>query len=396
MTHRRSSPRPSIDRETIETLAREQRPPAVSLFLPTIQAGPETRQNPIRFKNLLGEAEERLRAKGFSPQEVGEFCARARELVHDNDFWQHQARGLAVFFDRESFQTFALPHEPAEVSVVDDRAYIQPLLPFLDGSGRFHVLALSQKRVRLFAGDRFGLEEMDVDLPENLEAVVGGEIEESSLQHHTSQSRAGRTGGQQAQFHGQGKGDDDRLGEIRRFLQAVDAAVRDALVDGGANPPLVVAATEPLLGHYLGGSHYPNLVENGIEGNPDRAEAHDLHEPAWQRVEDVFAESRREALRRFEELAGTDRTAEALEEIVLDASFGRVEKLFVARDADVWGSFDTESGEVEVHEKRGPRDRNLIEEAALQTLRHGGEVFTVSPESLPGTDADHAAAIRRY
>ncbi|MDY0222574.1 MAG: hypothetical protein RBR67_15690 [Desulfobacterium sp.] len=44
----------------------------ISLFMPTHRAGRETEQNPIRFKNLLREVEERLSAKGLRTTEVQE------------------------------------------------------------------------------------------------------------------------------------------------------------------------------------------------------------------------------------------------------------------------------------------------------------------------------------
>ena len=39
----------------------------VSIFLPTHRAGPEIRQDPIRLKNLLKQAESRLIALGHKP-----------------------------------------------------------------------------------------------------------------------------------------------------------------------------------------------------------------------------------------------------------------------------------------------------------------------------------------
>jgi len=50
-----------IDRDYIvDLLSAEPGTPRVSLFMPTHRSGPETRQDPICFKNLLGEAESEL------------------------------------------------------------------------------------------------------------------------------------------------------------------------------------------------------------------------------------------------------------------------------------------------------------------------------------------------
>jgi len=72
----------------------------VSLFMPTHRAGRETEQDPIRFKNLLREAEERLMGKGLRSPEVQEIVKRPQLLLQDQGFWQRQSDGLAVFFPK--------------------------------------------------------------------------------------------------------------------------------------------------------------------------------------------------------------------------------------------------------------------------------------------------------
>lgn len=61
----------SIDE--IKTLVENTQSPCVSLYMPTQKAGPETRQNPIRFKNLIREAEERLTEMGMDDAKANDF-----------------------------------------------------------------------------------------------------------------------------------------------------------------------------------------------------------------------------------------------------------------------------------------------------------------------------------
>jgi hypothetical protein len=70
----------------------------VSLFMPTHRAGRETEQNPIRFKNLLREAEDRLLATGLRSPDVREILKPAQRLLQESGFWRNQSHGLAVFF----------------------------------------------------------------------------------------------------------------------------------------------------------------------------------------------------------------------------------------------------------------------------------------------------------
>ena len=61
------------------------------------RAGVETLQNPVRCKNLLRQAEERLLAGGLRPLQAQELLEPVQQLFADFDFWQHQNDGLALF-----------------------------------------------------------------------------------------------------------------------------------------------------------------------------------------------------------------------------------------------------------------------------------------------------------
>ncbi len=127
----------------------------VSLYTPTHRHIPETEQDPIRFKNLLREAEERLIASGLSAREVRELLQPAQKLLEDASFWKFQSDGLALFLSANLFRTYCLPFGFTEMTVVTNRFHLKPLLQVLTGDGRFFILALSQKQVRLLEGTAY-------------------------------------------------------------------------------------------------------------------------------------------------------------------------------------------------------------------------------------------------
>ncbi len=73
----------------------------MSVFMPTARAGAEIQQGPIRFKNLLKEAESRLEAQEIRKPEIEALLNPAQERLQDDSFWQHQADGLAFFLARD-------------------------------------------------------------------------------------------------------------------------------------------------------------------------------------------------------------------------------------------------------------------------------------------------------
>ena len=70
-----------FDRPDLDNLLKTQAGPCVSIFLPTERAGREVQQNPIRLKNLLKEAEHRLKDLGV--RGVESITKPAHDLVTD-------------------------------------------------------------------------------------------------------------------------------------------------------------------------------------------------------------------------------------------------------------------------------------------------------------------------
>lgn len=387
-----------LSRDDLRTLLEVAEGPALSIFLPTERRGAETQQNPIRFKNLLRQAESQLTEYGSSHAGADKAAVEAlleplRRMVDDHELWQHQSDGLAVFRTREFLRTHRLPERFAESVVVNDRFYLKPLFTLLRGDGRFYVLALSLNHVRLFEASRYQIEEIDLgpEVPRSLEEVVGAEVDEVHLQVH---SRAGGSRGAKSPiFHGQGGGEDDQKEEVRRFFHRVDQAIQGYLED--RNAPLVLAAVEVQIPIYREASALPHVMHEGVIGNPDNVRPEELHERAWDLVRPVLLARREQDVERFQDMSGSARVSHRLDEVLPAAFDGRVETLFVADDQSEWGRFDPEKREIQFLHEPGPGSDDLLDLAAVRTFVNGGTVYALDPAKLPKPHQP-VAAIFRY
>ncbi|HTL89430.1 MAG TPA: hypothetical protein VL134_08505, partial [Leptolyngbya sp.] len=148
--------------EQVKSLIEQPKSWSVSIYMPTIVAGAETRQNEIRFKNLIKEAQHQLQDNGLSEDDANEFLRPLTEAIDDVEFWQHQDQGLAMFVADGFYRYYKVPCDVPQLVVVSDQFHLKPLLPLLTGGGTFYLLELSQKQVRLFEGDRTRLREVQV------------------------------------------------------------------------------------------------------------------------------------------------------------------------------------------------------------------------------------------
>ena len=380
-----------LSKRKLEELTGKPKGPCASIFLPTHQTGVDTRQDPIRLKNLLGEAREKLVARGLRTTEADAILEPAQGLPEDELFWRHQADGLALFLSPNEFHSYRLPLSFEELIVITDRYHLKPLLPLLAGDGRFYVLALSQNEVRLLGASRYGVDEVELgdDVPESLADALKFDDPERQLQFHTGSSGGGG-GGRAAVFHGHGA-EDDSKDHILRYFRKIDRGLREVLK--GQEAPLVVAGVDYLLPIYREANTYPGLVEEGTTGNPEELSAEELHERAWKIVGPRFSEARQEAAERYAELAGTGRTSTDPREVVLAAYYGRVHTLFAAFGVRRWGDFDPGAGEVDLHDEPEAGDGDLLDFAAVQTVLNGGAAYVMDPAEVPG-GADVACVFR--
>jgi hypothetical protein len=383
--------------DQIKGLAQQTQSPSISIFMPTHRSGQDTQQDPIRFKNLLREAELDLLDRGIGPREVTALLQPAQALSGEAYFWQHQRDGLALFIAPGDFHYYHLPFHVEELLVIAQTYYVKPVLPLFTNNGHYYILAISQNEVRLFVGTRHSVGQIDLPdgTPESLDEALRFDDPEKQLQFHSGTSPSTSQGGIRAgMFHGQGPGDEEQKDRIERYFNLVDAALKEIFRQEKA--PLILAGVDYLLPIYRKVSEYTNIIEAGITGSPEHLLPEELQEQAWPIVEPYFRQEMDEVIAQYQEFASTDKATDNIREVVAAAFYGRVDKLLLTVDTPVWGIFDPDTGKV-MHYQAGQSkedDLALLDFAAMQTLQKDGSVYALSQEEMPTSSP--IAAILRY
>ena len=373
------------------TLTTASNPTCISIYAPIERLGVETQQNQIRLNNLLRQVEEKWVALGLRGQDVKDLLQPIHNLDND-DFWRHQSDGLAIFLSPNFFRYYCLPITFPELTVVADRFHIKPLLQLMSGDGTFYVLALSQNQVRLFQGTHYHINEIELtDVPTDMAAALQYDNPEKSLQLHTG-SPKGSSRDRTAIFHGQGGGSEEHKDDLLRYLREVNNSLESFLKNQQA--PLILAGVDYLLPIYHEVNTYSHLLPDGISGNPETLPLEELHAQAWQIVQPYFDLAKESTISHYQELQGSEQTANTIEKVVPAAYFERVETLFIPIGENVWGVFDRDQNSVQIHSQREVGDEDLIDLAALHTLTNGGTVYAVEQEDIPEHQA--IAAVLRY
>jgi hypothetical protein len=385
-----------LSKNEIKTLLEKHEGLCVSIFLPTSRGGVDSQQDELRLRHQIRDTENRLLLENLRSTEVEKLLEPFNALLEDGGFWSHTVDGLAIFRTPEMFSYYRLPYSFNEQVVVSDHFYLKPLLPFLATGARFYILAISQNAIRLLEGTRYSIHELELPetVPTNLTEALKYEEAENEVSFYSSSSGAlvGKGGRKATIFYGQGVGHDDSKNHLLRYFQEIDRGLHELLRD--ENAPLVLAGVEYLLPIYQQANSYPYLLHQGVPGNPDKLSSGALHAKAWEIVEPYFHQVQEHTVAQYRDIIGTARTSNDIREIMPAAYYGQIGSLFVAIDQELWGHFDPASNTIHVHKEARFRDDDLLDEAATQTMLHGGSVYAVEQAKVPGESM--LAAVFRY
>jgi hypothetical protein len=381
----------TITREEIRDLLQLPGKPCVSIYMPTVRAGSEAQQNPIRLKNLLRSVQEKLAESGMEGAEAADLMEPVWDLVGDPTFWQELSEGLIVFRSPEVLRTYRLPTPVDELAMVNERFHVKPLFTLLAEDRPFYVLAISLKSIRLIAATRHHAEEVETpDVPHTLTETLGN----LTRQYSHFQPGSAKSVHRSPVYHGHGTGEDNLKAEMVQFFNLADKALMKYM---DRDAPVVLAGVEYLLPRYKETTEHPHVMDEGLTGNAEGLSPEELRDKAWEIVEPVLTADRRKAAERYGDLLGTGRSSSRYDEILPAAHDGRIDTLFVARGVRLWGTYDVEARAARLQEdqdQQGKGGEDFLDLAAILTFQNGGQVYAVPQQEVP--DGQAMAAIFRY
>ncbi len=334
-----------LSMETLRGLA-SAAPPCISIVLPEREA----RDARIAFKDALSQVRAEL-ASSASKHDIASLLGPLEPAAaHAMESSKEPATFIFLRSPDvcESYRTRYLVGEP--VAAVGEYFRLRPLLALASKHLEFYILALKLNDTRIFkCTDQFC---EAARFPKNAGTEAAGFVPgaaQSSLRAEPVHDR------------------DHPENHLGHFYREVDRDVNALLKDG--HLPLVVVGVEHEVALFHRLTTYPACVEPGIRGLPGHLSENEMYRQALALVGSVTTGATRHALEKFDKQIGTGHASADVQEIVRAASAGRVEHLFLLENGSVPGAVDGGAG--------------LLDLAAVQTLRHGGDVQTLQEANMP-------------
>ena len=383
-----------------ERLAAVTASPAVTIYIPTHRAGHETHDghDAIVWGNAVKEVRHKLIDSGMAEGKVEGFLEPLARLERDATFWTRQSDTLAAFLHGEELALFPLPVESEETrTYVGEQFALAPAAGMLAPDARYYVFTLQRGGNHFYEATRHSITPVFIhdEVPEDMEEVLAPYEGSETLRAHTAGATAGggSLGGDSTVFGGQGS-NEDRIDEQERIYYERVTAGLDKLLAGQTEPLILVCAAQHAT-EFKRTLHYPHVVEESIDINPDNLSPAELHTETWERMQPRFDQDYAGLTEKVEVATGAGRFVASAYDAVPAAINGQVDTLFVASDRPTpYGTYDAATNSV--HPADGPTDgaEDLTELAIRKTVENGGTVYSRASFVLPDGVQDVGAVLR--
>jgi hypothetical protein len=377
--------------DQFEKLSNQRGPQHVSIYTPTSRDSSDNYMaDKIHFKNELQEAESKLVTLfGLNSQEAKSYLNPGYKLLDDPLFWSRASDTLVFLLNQSGAEIKTLPISLSEsMTYVGNSFALRPLLPLLNSTGKFYILNLNLNKVQLYEATSHTISEVILsdDVPTSIDDYLVFIERQQSLQF-----RSGQGGKAGAMFHGQGGTDTEKV-DIEQYFYKLSKQV-DALME--CEPlPAILAGVEYLLPMYKKTSGYTKFTEEVITGSFGDDDVHMLHEKAMVLQKPKHNQHRTAAIEKFASLKDEDWASAETQTVLLAALTGQLETLFIQKNEVIWGSYDAEKHSLTIKTDDTEVTKELLNEAAIQTLLKGGTVYPCEGEDMPAKNSVAAAIFR--
>lgn len=292
-------------KDQLLTLANETNSPCITIAFNTHRTIPDNQQDPIKLKNLVKEAEERL-LESYTKREIADILEKLEALpdqleVHKN------IESLHIYLSKDTFE-FIRTNIPLtnEGVWIDDTFAIRPLIKAMNRVTEYLVLYLTKKGVHLY---------------EAINDSIVREIENEDFPYTESNYNLSHLFSDT----------DTQTTKIREFYNQIDKAVQRADPEGTLH--CLVIATDDNYGSFISEADTPSKYLGNISTDFNSpTQKHEFMEAAGEFIKTNQHENRTKAIDEMNEAVGKGLVLTDLEEIYQAAIDGRGDLLIVHQD----------------------------------------------------------------
>lgn len=356
--------------------------PFISIYQPTHRQKPESTQDSIRFKNLAKKIENTLKTD-YKDANIEAIMKPIREIAADNLFWNQSKEGLAVLANEDKCLVYRISYSVNERAIVADSFHIKPLIRAFQSADRYQVLALNRTSFKLYAGNRYGFEEIEIpeDTPTTLKEVLGEDL-----------TNPGLASGRSPVLHGLNSKQEEVEKDTERYFRYVDKFVMENYSNKTKLPLVLVTLTEHQ-STFRKLSHNKHLLEEAVRIDPESVSEDKLDKVIWEVLEPLYLEKTKKLVERFENARAKSVATDDIVEIARASNDNKISTVMIEAGRVIKGRVEDDGKLIELEEADNTHE-DVLDDIGESVFRSGGEVIVLPKERMPSTTG--IAAIFRY
>ncbi len=256
-------------------------------------------------------------------------------------------KGIIVFYSKEQQGYIRVQSSISDLVVVADSFHIKPLLRIKNNERGFFVVAMSAKQISVSVETNGHLYRMDtINNPSPVEDP------------NTNKSKP----------------------DAKDFIAHAATELNKTL--SLYKLPIILAGVKDHLGHMKKYLNHSMILEDGIIGNVERMKAEELREKCFELLEPYYRRKETEAIDELNLAVKKNHAITYIEDIAVSAVYGKIRKLFVVENKQLWGTVYKTTGEVFISPKQtNAHDDDILDDICQIVLSKGGEVVVLKDAS---------------
>ncbi|MDO9182271.1 MAG: hypothetical protein Q7U04_07670 [Bacteriovorax sp.] len=268
---------------------------------------------------------------------------------------EHLDKGVIVFFSSTIKGYLRVQSSINDLVIVADSFHIKPVLRIKNNEKGFFLISMSAKAINVWVETNGHLYRME---------TFRNEIEaEDNLTKNTNKV----TKQSPREFIAQ------TATEINKLLSVYKL-------------PIILAGVNEHLGHMRKYLDHSMVLAECISGNVEREKVEDLRGRCFELLQPYYHQKEMEAVEELNLAVKKNRAITYVEDIAVSAVYGKIKKLFVLENRQLWGAVNKITGEVFISpRKSNSHDDDILDDICQMVLARGGEVVVLkNSENIKG------------
>lgn len=295
----------------------------------------------------------------MSYEEKNKLLEPVNNLISDSRIFKGINGNIGIFRNQESFRVLSVPVEVEETCQVATSFHVKPLLKWLQVDQEFLLLGLEQEAAHLYFGSQNSIKLVDsVVLPEIFKS-------KSFVSNYLSIKKVRQS----------------KLKKVETYNWLNDWILE---LTKSSTPKLFLAGEksviEPLANHL----NYKNTIKNPISNFFSKNDISEICITIRKILKSDSKSYIEKALMEFRFAEEGNRARKNIFQIAKAVVKGRVRKLIVTDELNIFGKVDKDSGGLAIHPfDMDHEDDDILDDLAQMVLSQGGEVIVASRSEIP-------------